>query len=46
MIPATPGGLGLVQASLTVLAGPVGYGLFKFRYRNRPSPQQASVEPA
>jgi uncharacterized protein (TIRG00374 family) len=74
MIPATPGGLGLVEASLTgllvlaqvdssqavlatltyrlasywvpLLAGPAAYGLFKIRYRNRPSPQQASVEPA
>ena len=62
MIPITPGGLGLVEASLTGLlvlaevnssqavlatltyriasywvplcAGPVAYGLFKFRYRN------------
>jgi hypothetical protein len=61
VIPATPGGLGLVQASLTGLAtftcrlasywvplltGPVAYGLFKIRYRNRPPPRQASVEPA
>ena len=65
MIPATPGGLGLVEASLTgllvlagvdssqavlatltyrlasywlpLLAGPVAYGLFLFRYRNRRS---------
>ena len=63
MIPATPGGLGLVEASLTGLlvlaevdssqavlatlayriasywvplcAGPIAYGLFRFRYRNR-----------
>ena len=62
MIPVTPGGLGIVEASLTgllvlaevnssqavlatltyriasywvpLLAGPVAYGLFKFRYRN------------
>ena len=65
MIPLTPGGLGLVEASLTGLlvlaevdssqavlatltyriasywlplcAGPVAYGLFKFRYRKRPA---------
>ncbi len=71
MIPATPGGLGLVEASLTGLlvlaqvnssqavlatltyriasywvplcAGPIAYGLFWLRYRNRPSPQQAAV---
>ena len=64
MIPATPGGLGLVEASLTgllvlaevdssqavlatltyriasywvpLLAGPIAYGLFKFRYRKLP----------
>jgi len=70
MIPATPGGLGLVEASLTgllvladvdssqailatlgyrlasywlpLLAGPVAYGLFKARYRDRPSSPQAS----
>jgi uncharacterized protein (TIRG00374 family) len=64
MIPVTPGGLGLVEASLTgllvladvdssqavlatltyriasywlpLLAGPIAYGLFKIRYRNRP----------
>jgi uncharacterized protein (TIRG00374 family) len=63
MIPATPGGLGLVEASLTGLlvlaevdssqavpatltyriasywvplcAGPIAYGLFRIRYRNR-----------
>jgi hypothetical protein len=29
-----------------LLAGPVAYGLFKMRYQNGPSPQQASVEPA
>jgi uncharacterized protein (TIRG00374 family) len=67
MIPLTPGGLGLVEASLTGLlvlaevdssqavlatltyriasywvplcAGPVAYGLFKFRYRNRKKPE-------
>jgi uncharacterized protein (TIRG00374 family) len=67
MIPVTPGGLGLVEASLTGLlvlaevdssqavlatltyriasywvplcAGPVAYGLFKFRYRNRKTPE-------
>ena len=66
MIPITPGGLGLVEASLTgllvlaevnssqavlatltyriasywvpLLAGPVAYGLFKFRYRNQERP--------
>jgi uncharacterized protein (TIRG00374 family) len=65
MIPLTPGGLGIVEASLTgllilagvdssqaalatlayrlssywlpLLAGPVAYGLFKMRYRERPS---------
>jgi hypothetical protein len=67
MIPVTPGGLGIVEASLTgllvlaevnssqavlatltyriasywvpLLAGPVAYGLFKFRYRNRKEPE-------
>ena len=71
MIPITPGGLGIVEASLTGLlvlaevdssqavlatlayriasywlplcAGPVAYGLFRFRYRSRPSSPQASV---
>jgi uncharacterized protein (TIRG00374 family) len=71
MIPATPGGLGLVEASLTGLlvlaqvnssqavlatltyrlasywvplcAGPIAYGLFRLRYRSRPSPRQPSV---
>jgi uncharacterized protein (TIRG00374 family) len=66
MIPVTPGGLGIVEASLTgllvlaevnssqavlatltyriasywvpLIAGPVAYGLFKFRYRNREKP--------
>jgi uncharacterized protein (TIRG00374 family) len=66
MIPVTPGGLGIVEASLTGLlvlaevnssqavlatltyriasywvplcAGPVAYGLFKFRYRNQEKP--------
>jgi uncharacterized protein (TIRG00374 family) len=70
MIPFTPGGLGLVEASLTGLlvlagvdssqavlatltyrlasywvplaAGPIAYGLFKLRYRNRQSPSPAS----
>src|SRR5215472_14370617 len=65
LIPITPGGLGLVEASLTgllvlaevnssqavlatlayrlasywvpLLAGPVAYGLFRIRYRSRPS---------
>jgi len=64
MIPITPGGLGIVEASLTgllvlaevnssqavlatltyriasywvpLLAGPIAYGLFKFRYRHQP----------
>src|SRR6185437_11836019 len=73
MIPATPGGLGLVEASLTgllvlaevdssqavlatltyrlasywapLLAGPIAYGLFRLRYRSRPSPQ-ADLPPA
>lgn len=68
MIPATPGGLGLVEASLTgllvlaevnssqallatltyrlasywvpLLAGPIAYGLFRMRYRNRGSPSE------
>ncbi len=68
MIPATPGGLGLVEASLTgllvlaevnssqallatltyrlasywvpLLAGPIAYGLFRMRYRNRGSPRE------
>jgi uncharacterized protein (TIRG00374 family) len=67
MIPITPGGLGLVEASLTgllvladvnssqavlatltyriasywlpLLAGPVAYGLFKFRNRDRKKPE-------
>src|SRR5215469_1084769 len=67
MIPVTPGGLGIVEASLTgllvlaevnssqavlatltyriasywgpLLAGPVAYGLFKFRYRNQEKPE-------
>src|SRR5215468_341462 len=67
MIPITPGGLGVVEASLTgllvlaevnssqavlatlayrlasywapLLAGPVAYGLFRMRYRSRPSPR-------
>lgn len=71
MIPITPGGLGLVEASLTGLlvlaevnsshavlatltfrlasywaplcAGPIGYGLFRIRYRSRRSPSQTSV---
>ena len=71
MIPATPGGLGLVEASLTGLlvlaevnssqavlatltyrlasywaplcAGPIAYGVFRIRYRSRPSPQPASA---
>ena len=70
MIPLTPGGLGIVEASLTGLlvlaevnssqavlatltyrlasywvplaAGPVAYGLFRLRYRNRPSPARAA----
>jgi uncharacterized protein (TIRG00374 family) len=70
MIPATPGGLGLVEASLAgllvlaevdssqavlatlgyrlasywlpLLAGPIAYGLFQIRYRDRPSSPQAS----
>jgi uncharacterized protein (TIRG00374 family) len=65
MLPITPGGLGLVEASLTgllvlaevnssqavlatltyrlasywapLLAGPIAYGLFRMRYRSRPS---------
>ena len=68
MIPVTPDGLGLVEASLTGLlvlaqvdssqavlatltyrlasywlplfAGPVGYGLFRIRYRSRSSPRR------
>ena len=73
MIPMTPGGLGLVEASLTGLlvlaevdssqavlatlayriasywiplcAGPIAYGLFRLRYRSRPSasPETADV---
>jgi uncharacterized protein (TIRG00374 family) len=71
MIPATPGGLGLVEASLTgllvlaevnssqallatltyrlasywvpLLAGPIAYGLFRIRYRNRRSPSKESA---
>src|SRR6266480_796779 len=67
LIPITPGGLGIVEASLTgllvlaevnssqavlatltyrlasywapLLAGPVAYGLFRMRYRSRPSPR-------
>ena len=67
LIPVTPGGLGIVEASLTgllvlaevnssqavlatltyriasywvpLLAGPVAYGLFKFRYRDRGKPE-------
>jgi uncharacterized protein (TIRG00374 family) len=74
LIPITPGGLGIVEASLTGLlvlaevnssqavlatltyrlasywlplcAGPVAYGLFKLRYRSRPSSPQPSVTPA
>ena len=70
MIPATPGGLGLVEASLTgllvlaqvdasqavlatltyrlasywtpLIAGPIAYGLFRLRYRNRPAAPQVS----
>ncbi len=70
MIPLTPGGLGIVEASLTGLlvlaevnssqavlatltyriasywvplcAGPIAYGLFRLRYRNRPSPEGAA----
>jgi uncharacterized membrane protein YbhN (UPF0104 family) len=69
LVPLTPGGLGLVEASLTgllvlaevnssqavlatltyriasywvpLLAGPVAYGLFRFRYRNRPGGELA-----
>jgi hypothetical protein len=45
MIPATPGGLGLVEASLT--AGPIAYGLFWLRYkRHRTSPQTTVAGPA
>jgi len=71
MIPATPGGLGLVEASLTGLlvlaevnssqavlatltyrlasywaplcAGPIAYGLFRIRYRNRPLPPPSAA---
>ncbi len=71
MIPATPGGLGLVEASLTGLlvlaevdssqavlatlgyrlasywvplfAGPIAYGLFRIRYRSRPSTAEVSA---
>ena len=74
LIPITPGGLGIVEASLTGLlvlaevnssqavlatltyrlasywlplcAGPVAYGLFRLRYRSRPSSPQPSVTPA
>ena len=74
MIPATPGGLGLVEASLTgllvlaqvdssqavlatltyrlasywvpLLAGPIAYGLFRLRYRNRGSPSVEGAAPA
>jgi uncharacterized protein (TIRG00374 family) len=74
MIPITPGGLGIVEASLTGLlvlaevnssqavlatltyrlasywlplcAGPVAYGLFRIRYRSRPSSPQPSVAQA
>jgi len=74
MIPATPGGLGLVEASLTGLlvlaqvdssqallatltyrlasywvplcAGPIAYGLFRLRYRNRGSPSVEGAAPA
>jgi uncharacterized protein (TIRG00374 family) len=74
MIPITPGGLGIVEASLTgllvlaevnssqavlatltyrlasywvpLLAGPIAYGLFQLRYRNRPSSPPASAAPA
>jgi uncharacterized protein (TIRG00374 family) len=70
MIPVTPGGLGLVEASLTGLlvlaqvdssqavlatltyrlasywlplfAGPIAYGLFRIRYRSRPSPPRTT----
>jgi len=70
MIPATPGGLGLVEASLTgllvlaqvdssqavlatltyrlasywtpLIAGPIAYGLFRLRYRNRPAAPQVN----
>ena len=71
MIPATPGGLGLVEAGLTGLlvlaqvnssqavlatlayriasywvplaAGPIAYGLFRIRYRSRPSPRPVTA---
>jgi uncharacterized protein (TIRG00374 family) len=74
LIPITPGGLGIVEASLTgllvlaevnssqavlatltyrlasywlpLLAGPIAYGLFRLRYRSRPSSPQPSVTPA
>ncbi len=74
MIPATPGGLGLVEASLTgllvlaevnssqallatltyrlasywvpLLAGPIAYGLFRIRDRNRGSPSEQAAAPA
>ena len=74
LIPITPGGLGVVEASLTgllvlaevnssqavlatlayrlasywapLLAGPVAYGLFRIRYRSRPSPaRQRTTSP-
>jgi hypothetical protein len=74
MIPITPGGLGLVEASLTGLlvlaevnssqaalatlayrlasywaplcAGPIAYGLFRIRYRERPSPPEPAAPSA
>jgi uncharacterized protein (TIRG00374 family) len=74
LIPITPGGLGIVEASLTgllvlagtssgdaflatltyrlasywvpMLAGPIAYGAFRFRYRKVPSSPQAGPLPA
>ncbi len=74
LVPITPGGLGIVEASLSgllvlaglngaeavlatlayrlasywlpMMAGPIAYGVFKYRYRDRQEPPPLSIEPS
>ena len=74
LVPITPGGLGIVEASLSgllvlaglsgaeavlatlayrlasywlpMMAGPIAYGAFKYRYRDREEPPPLSMEPS
>jgi hypothetical protein len=74
LVPITPGGLGIVEASLSgllllaglngaeavlatlayrlasywlpMMAGPVAYGAFRYRYRDRQEPPPVSMEPS